>query len=99
MLLDSFTVESPNVTYTEEHITSSYEYDTTELERGPRGDFTVRPVSQRVEFQTERRVPKVGCAAARTLLRARGCAGAQVCAPAAPRAAVAPVGLRVTTRR
>lgn len=60
MLLQTFSVDSPNVTYTEDSITSSYEYDTTEVECGPALNFTIRPVSHKVEFQTARRVPKVG---------------------------------------
>jgi hypothetical protein len=63
MLLQSFTVDSPNVTYSDDCVTSSYEYDTTELECGPGLNFTVRPVSHKIEFQTSRRVPKVGYAA------------------------------------
>jgi hypothetical protein len=62
MLLQTFSVDSPNVTYTEDSITSSYEYDTTEVECGPGLNFTIRPVSHKVEFQTARRVPKVGYA-------------------------------------
>jgi myo-inositol-1-phosphate synthase len=61
MLIDNFHVDSPNVRYTDDHITSSYVYDTTELECGTDGKFTVRPQEQSVEFQTARQVPKVGC--------------------------------------
>ena len=99
MLLDSFTVDSPNVTYTEQHITSQYQYDTTELECGPRGEFTVRPVSQQVEFQTERRVPKVGCGTASYLLCLCGCERARRRAVAAGGVVAAPVWQRVTPPR
>lgn len=60
MLIDTFTVESPNVEYTEEHIVSSYQYDTNELECGSDGKFTIRPQVQNVQFKTDRKVPKVG---------------------------------------
>jgi hypothetical protein len=62
MLVDSFHVDSTDVIYTDENITSSYSYDTTELECSDDGKFTVRPQQQSVQFQTDRRVPKVGCA-------------------------------------
>lgn len=60
MLVDSFHVDAPNVRYTDSHITTDYQYQTTELERGADGKFTVRPVSQTVEFQVERKIGKVG---------------------------------------
>ncbi|KAJ1473705.1 myo-inositol-1-phosphate synthase-like protein [Baffinella frigidus] len=54
-----FTVESENVTYTEDTITADYEYQTTQVEmRG--GKNIVRPVTQRFTFKTERKVPKLG---------------------------------------
>jgi hypothetical protein len=62
MLIDTFTVDSPSVSYEEEHITSSYEYDTSDLVCGVDGKYTVRPKTQNVQFQTTRRVPKVGYA-------------------------------------
>jgi hypothetical protein len=48
-------VESENVTYTEETITSDYDYHTTQVEmRG--GKNIVRPVTERFTFKTERKV-------------------------------------------
>jgi hypothetical protein len=60
MLVDTFKVDSPNVRYTDDSITSSYDYDTTELGYNDDGSVTVRPVSQSIEFKTNRKVPKVG---------------------------------------
>lgn len=60
MLVDKFTVASPNVTYTDEAITSNYTYDTTKLERDASGAWTVRPVSTQYEFRVNRKVPKLG---------------------------------------
>ena len=68
MLLDALNVDSPNVQYTDDHITSSYVYDTTELECSEDGKFTVRPREQSVQFQTARKVPKVGYALANMCL-------------------------------
>lgn len=62
MLIDTFTVDSPSVSYSEEHITSSYEYDTNDLDCGVDGKYTVHPKAQNVQFQTTRRLPKLGYA-------------------------------------
>ena len=68
MLVDTFTVDSPDVVYSDTHITTSYEYKTNDLERGPDGSFTVRPVSHKYQFSVERTLPKVGCVAIRPCL-------------------------------
>ena len=60
MLLDSFRVESPNVAYTEESITSSYEYQKNEIERATDGKWVLKPINVHYEFKTNRRVPKLG---------------------------------------
>mmetsp|Transcript_1473 Transcript_1473/g.5024 ORF Transcript_1473/g.5024 Transcript_1473/m.5024 type:complete len:509 (+) Transcript_1473:235-1761(+) len=60
VLLDSFTVDSPNVKYTDETITSSYEYLSTSLKKDDKGSFTVMPTSTTYEFRTKRKVPKMG---------------------------------------
>lgn len=62
MLVDRFVVDSPSVSYSDESITSSYKYDTTELEVGGDGQVTVRPREESIEFRTARKVPKVGYA-------------------------------------
>jgi hypothetical protein len=50
-----FTVESDNVTYSEDTITADYDYQTTKVEmRG--GKSVVRPVTQRYTFKTDRKV-------------------------------------------
>ncbi|KAG1676327.1 hypothetical protein FOA52_001122 [Chlamydomonas sp. UWO 241] len=62
MLLQTgeFEVRSPNVEYTPESITSSYEYTTTKLEREQDGKFIIKPTSIQYQFKTDRRVPKLG---------------------------------------
>lgn len=60
MLVTDFQVDSPNVEYSEEYITSRYDYQTTKLSQGPGGKWTVKPVTQTYEFRTQRRVPKLG---------------------------------------
>ena len=68
MLVDSFRVDSPNVQYTGDHITSTYAYDTTEVGHDKDGTFVVKPVEQQIQFQTQRKVGKVGCAPIRQLI-------------------------------
>jgi hypothetical protein len=60
MLVDTFRVDSSSVAYTDEHITSTYAYATTETAIED-GAFVVRPVAKTIKFQTKRKVPKVGC--------------------------------------
>lgn len=60
MLLKEFTVDSPNVDYSEEFITSRYPYQTTELKQGADGKWAVKPTTQTFEFRTGRKVPKLG---------------------------------------
>ena len=59
MLVDEFKVVSPNVRYTDEAITSTYRYDSTEVKRTDKG-WEVRPTSTTYEFKVDRRVPKLG---------------------------------------
>lgn len=61
MLVDEFTVQSPNVTYTDEYITSTYDYDSTKLTRTEKGAWVVSPTSTKYQFRVDRRVPKLGC--------------------------------------
>lgn len=51
----SFTVNSPNVKYTEDEISSVYRYQTTKVE-----GRIVTPVEERLVLKTQRKVPKVG---------------------------------------
>lgn len=56
-----FTVESPNVAYTDDHITAKYRYDTASVNKSPDNTFVVKPSEKNYVFQTERNVPeKVG---------------------------------------
>jgi myo-inositol-1-phosphate synthase len=54
-----FTVESPNVNYTDRDITSKYTYRTTEINVND-GKFIAAPKETKYDFKTERKVGKVG---------------------------------------
>ena len=59
MLLDNFKVESPDVEYGQDFITSTYNYQSTDLQRD--GDkWIARPTSTQYKFKTDTRVPKLG---------------------------------------
>jgi myo-inositol-1-phosphate synthase len=60
MLVENFVVQSPNVAYSEEHITSTYNYDSTKLSRDEKGQWIVTPTSTEYQFRVDRRVPKLG---------------------------------------
>ena len=61
MLIKSFTVNSPNVCYTSDKITSKYEYGTTALTRGKNeSDWVIEPRKETFEFALDRKVPKFG---------------------------------------
>ena len=56
----AFTVSSPNVVYTEDHIESLYEYETAEVkQKGSK--IEVHPKKTVYTFQTQRKVPRLGC--------------------------------------
>ncbi|EGG19644.1 inositol-3-phosphate synthase [Cavenderia fasciculata] len=59
-MYDTFKVNSPNVTYTDEAIISNYEYQTTTTTVED-GELVVKPVTAKYTFKTERKVPKMGC--------------------------------------
>ena len=63
MLIHDFQVDSPNVQYGEEFITSTYNYQSTKLERSAEGKWAVVPTSTEYEFRVNRKVPKLGCVA------------------------------------
>ena len=48
------------VKYTPEHILAEYEYQSTSVEQAPDGKIKVFPKVDAFEFQTERKVPKLG---------------------------------------
>ena len=60
VLLDSFKVVSPNVSYGEDAISAAYEYQHTEVERSADGQWVVKPQTPKYEFKTDTRVPKLG---------------------------------------
>lgn len=52
---DAFTVDSPNVVYTANEITSTFTYETTKVEGNK-----VTPLKETITFKTDRKVPKTG---------------------------------------
>jgi len=59
MLANKFTVDSPNVAYTEKHIVSDYIYRTNQA-RIENDKVVVSPKETKFTFQTEMKVPKTG---------------------------------------
>lgn len=57
---DLFTVNSPNVTYTDEEILSKYTYHTTSVTRTRDGKYVATPKQTIYDFKVERKVGKVG---------------------------------------
>jgi len=55
----SFKVNSPNVKYTEDHITSDYTYRTTKT-KNVDGEIVVEPIETKYTFRTDRKLPKTG---------------------------------------
>ncbi|GAB1313998.1 Myo-inositol-1-phosphate synthase [Madurella fahalii] len=55
-----FTVNSPNVVYTETEIRSKSTYRTTEITRGEDGTYIATPRETVYDFKVDRRVPKTG---------------------------------------
>jgi myo-inositol-1-phosphate synthase len=55
-----FTVDSPNVTYSDEHIKSKYVYRTTAVTKSADGKLTATPKETTYDFQVDRKVPKTG---------------------------------------
>lgn len=60
VLVSDFKVVSPNVEYTEEAITSKYDYQATDVVMTPEGKWELHPKAVPYTFKTERRVPKLG---------------------------------------
>ena len=61
MLVEDFEVASPNVSYTDEFIQSSYDYQSTSVNRSADGKWVVEPSTTKYEFRVNRKVPKFGC--------------------------------------
>jgi len=59
MHIDSFEVDSPHVTYGEEFIESTYQYQTTNVTKEG-GKTVARPKTTEYQFRTKRKVPKMG---------------------------------------
>jgi myo-inositol-1-phosphate synthase len=57
---DLFTVNSPNVAYTQSEIRSKYTYRTTIVEQSPDGKYVATPKETVYDFKVDRKVPKTG---------------------------------------
>jgi myo-inositol-1-phosphate synthase len=57
---DLFTVNSPNVKYTDQEINSKYTYRTTKVDVDANGKYTATPLETQYDFKVDRKVPKVG---------------------------------------
>ena len=60
MLVDEFQIQSDNVVRSEAEILSTYDYQTSSIERSPEGTWTVKPSKTEVQFRTQTKVPKLG---------------------------------------
>lgn len=60
MLVEQFTVDSPNVVYEADRIVSNYEYQHSEVQRSEDGKWTLKPQATKFTFSTDTRVPKLG---------------------------------------
>ena len=57
---DLFTVESPNVVYTDDEIKTRYIYHTTSVSQAANGNYVAKPKETAYDFRVERKVGKVG---------------------------------------
>ncbi|RVX68538.1 hypothetical protein B0A52_07962 [Exophiala mesophila] len=57
---DLFTVDSPNVVYTDDQINTKYVYRTTAITKGDNGKFVASPKETIYDFKVDRKVPKTG---------------------------------------
>jgi myo-inositol-1-phosphate synthase len=57
---DLFTVNSPNVEYTEDTIKSKYTYRTTDVTQNAEGKYVAIPKETLYDFKVDRKIPKVG---------------------------------------
>ena len=53
-------VNSPNVVYNDENITSKYTYNTEVVSKNEEGQFVITPKNEQYHFKTEINVPKLG---------------------------------------
>jgi myo-inositol-1-phosphate synthase len=59
-MYQSYSVNSPNVEYSDDAIVSHYTYTNTKAVVGEDGNVTVTPTEEKFMFRTERKVPKFG---------------------------------------
>lgn len=57
---DLFVVQSPNVTYTDTEIKSTYTYHTTKVSRAAGNKYVAQPLETKYDFKVDRKVGKVG---------------------------------------
>ena len=57
---DLFTVNSPNVKYTDDTIETKYTYRTTAIEKNADGKIVAAPKETLYDFKVDRKIPKVG---------------------------------------
>lgn len=57
---DLFTVDSPNVEYTETEIRSKYVYRTTMVTKNDAGKYVAKPTETVYDFKVDRKIPKLG---------------------------------------
>jgi myo-inositol-1-phosphate synthase len=57
---DLFTVNSPNVEYTEDFIKTKYAYRTTAVSKNADGKYVASPKETLYDFKVDRKIPKVG---------------------------------------
>ncbi|KAK9841057.1 hypothetical protein WJX81_008351 [Elliptochloris bilobata] len=60
MMINSFKVDSPSVRYAEDAISSTYAYQSTDLQHDADGNWTLKPITTNYHFRTGTRVPKLG---------------------------------------
>ncbi len=60
MLIDNYKIANPNVKETEDTVTASYNYDSTNVEQAKDGSWVVTPTSTQYEFKTQKKLPKLG---------------------------------------
>lgn len=57
---DLFTVNSPNVEYTDKFINTKYTYRTTEVSKNDSGKYVATPKETLYDFKLDRKIPKLG---------------------------------------
>lgn len=57
---DLFTVQAPNVEYTDDFIKTKYTYRTTAVSQNAEGKYVATPKATVYDFKVDRKVPKVG---------------------------------------